>query len=87
MVLAHWNNSLWVDMLLHLDTLFWFRVNKLLLFLLNAAYLAEKQQIPISVFSLTRQELKPTIYRNRGDHANHYTTDAFHIFWIIAHFA
>ena len=32
---------------LHLDTLFWFRVNQSLLFLLNAAYLSEKQQIPI----------------------------------------
>jgi hypothetical protein len=34
-------------MSLHLDTLFWFRANQSLLFLLNAACLAEKQQIPI----------------------------------------
>jgi hypothetical protein len=34
-------------MSLHLDTLFWFRANQSLLFLLNAAFLAEKQQIPI----------------------------------------
>jgi hypothetical protein len=27
-VLAHWNNSLWVDMSLHSDTLFWFRANQ-----------------------------------------------------------
>jgi hypothetical protein len=32
---------------LHSDTLFWFWANQSLLFLLNAAYLAEKQQIPI----------------------------------------
>ena len=32
---------------LHKDTLFWFRANQSLLFLLNAACLAEKQQIPI----------------------------------------
>ena len=35
------------DMLFHLDTLFWFRVNQSLLLLLNAACLLEKQQIPI----------------------------------------
>jgi hypothetical protein len=46
-VLAHWNNSLRVDMSLHLDTLFWFRANQSLLFLLNATCLTEKQQIPI----------------------------------------
>ena len=34
-------------MSLHSDTLFWFRANQSLLFLLNAACLAEKQQIPI----------------------------------------
>ena len=28
------------------------------------------------VFGFTRQVLKPTIYRTRGEHANHYTTDA-----------
>ena len=38
--LAHWNNSPWVDMSLHSDTLFWFRANQSLLFLLNAVFLA-----------------------------------------------
>jgi arginine deiminase len=38
-VLADWNN-----MSLHLDTLFWFWDNS---FLLNAAYLAEKHNIPV----------------------------------------
>jgi len=46
-VLSHWNNSPWVDMSLHSGTLFWFRANQSLLLLLNAAYLAGKQQIPI----------------------------------------
>ena len=46
-VLVHWNNSPRVYMSLHSDTLLWFRANQSLLVLLNAAYLAEKQQIPI----------------------------------------
>ena len=50
-VLTHWNNSLWVDMSLHVHILFWFRVNQSLLFLLNATCLAEKQQIKF-VYSL-----------------------------------
>jgi hypothetical protein len=37
-----------VDMSLHSDTLFLFRAEQSLLFLLNAAGLTEKQQIPIS---------------------------------------
>jgi hypothetical protein len=45
-VLVHWNNSPQVDMLLHLDTLAWFRANHTLLLLLNAACL-EKEQILI----------------------------------------
>ena len=49
-VLAHWNNSLRADMSLHSDTLFWFRANQSLLFLLNVVCLAEKQQIPILVW-------------------------------------
>jgi hypothetical protein len=28
------------------------------------------------VLDLTREEFEPTIYRTRGEHANHYTTDA-----------
>jgi hypothetical protein len=47
LLLAHWNNSLRIDMSLHSDTLFWFLDNQPLLFLLNAACLAEKQLIPI----------------------------------------
>ena len=40
-------NSPREDMSLHSDTLSWFRANESLLFLLNAAWLAGKQQIPI----------------------------------------
>jgi hypothetical protein len=72
---SYWNNSPRVDMSLHSDTLFWFRGNQSLLFLLNAACLAEKQQISI-VFGLTRERLLPMGYRTRGEHANHYATDA-----------
>ena len=46
-VLVHWKNSPWIDMSFHSDTLSWLRANQYLLFLLNAAWLAEKQQIPI----------------------------------------
>ena len=45
--------------------------------------LAEKQQIPILVFDLTRSGIEPTIYRIRGEHANHYTTDAVQITIVI----
>ena len=54
-VLAHWNNSQGVDMSLHSNTLSWIRANQSLLFLLNAACLAEKQQIVILVFGLNLQ--------------------------------
>jgi hypothetical protein len=64
-------------MSLHSDTLFWIRANQSLLFLLNAAFLAKKQQIPI-LYSFVWQDRGslPTIYRTRGQHANHYATDA-----------
>ena len=78
-MLAHWNNSLRIDMLPHSDMLSWFRANQSLLFLLNAACLVEKQQIPILVFGLTRSGLKPTIYCTQGEHANQYTTDAVNL--------
>ena len=40
------NNSRWIDMSPHSDTLSWFRVNQSLLFLLNVVCLAERHQIP-----------------------------------------
>ena len=56
-VLAHWNNNPRVDMSLHSDTLFWFRVNQSWLFLLNDVCLVEKQQIPM---------LKSLVWPDRG---------------------
>jgi hypothetical protein len=50
-----------------------------MLFLLNAACLVEKQQIPILESLVSRPGLKPTIYRTRGNHANHYATNAVHV--------
>ena len=43
----------------------------------TVACIAEKQQIPILVFCLTRPGLEPTIYHTRGEHANHYTTESY----------
>ena len=65
-VLAHWNNSTQIDMLLHSDTLSWFQPNQTVLFLLNAVHLVEKQKIPIPVFGLTWPGLEPTIYHTQG---------------------
>jgi hypothetical protein len=31
------------------------------------------------VFGMTRSGLEPTIYRNRGEHSNHYAADAVRI--------
>ena len=44
-VLAHWNNSPRIDISPHQDALSWFWTNQSLLFPLNAACLAEQQQI------------------------------------------
>ena len=37
------------------------------------------------VFGLTRPGVEPTIYHTRGEHANHYTTDAVYYFykWLV----
>jgi hypothetical protein len=48
---------------LHSDTLFWFGANQSLLFLLNAAFLVEKQQIPI-VYSF--------VWQDRGSYPHRY---------------
>ena len=69
-VLAHYSPC--VDMSLHSDTLFWFRANQSLLFLLNAA--CNKYQLHSLCFY--RPVLESTIYCTRGEHANHYATDA-----------
>ena len=41
-MLVYWNNSLWVDMSLHLNTLSWFRTNQSLLLLLSLTYVISK---------------------------------------------
>ena len=46
-VLAHWHNSPRQKCRSTRDTLFWFWANQSLFLLLNAACLADKQQIPI----------------------------------------
>ena len=57
---AHWNNSPRIDMSFHSDTLSWFRANQCLLLVLNAGWLAAKQQIPV-LYSLIWHDraLKP----------------------------
>ena len=50
LVLAHWNNSQWVDRLHHSDKLSWFRVNQSLLILRNAVCLEKKPQISILLY-------------------------------------
>ena len=55
----------------HSETLSWFRANHSLIYLLNAVCLAEKQQILILFSGLTQM-----IESTRGEHVNHYTTDA-----------
>jgi hypothetical protein len=68
--LAHWNNSPREDVSLHSDILSWFQVNQYQLLLLDAACLAEKQQIThLTVFGFTRTELELTIYRTQCKHA------------------
>jgi hypothetical protein len=45
-VLDHWSSNPQIEMSSHSDTLSWFRPTQSLLFLLNSACLAKKQQIP-----------------------------------------
>jgi hypothetical protein len=63
----------------HTDTLFWFRTKQSLLFLINAAC-REATNTNFIVFGLTfgltRSGFEPMIYCTRGEHANHYTTNA-----------
>ena len=51
-VLDNWTNSPVVDMSLQLDTLSWFLSYQYFLLLLNDVCSAEKQQIPIFIYSL-----------------------------------
>jgi hypothetical protein len=78
-VLAHWSNNLQVGMSLRLNTLSWFKANQSLLLLLNAACLAKKQQIPISIFGLTRPCLNTMLYYTLQVPHYHYTIWCSHI--------
>jgi hypothetical protein len=44
-------------------------------FILKVVWLAEKKQIQISVFGITRPGLEPMIYNTWGQYANQYATD------------
>jgi hypothetical protein len=44
-VLAHWNNSLWIDISPHSVTLSWFRANQSLIFLLNNVCMSEESSV------------------------------------------
>ena len=74
---AHCKNRRRIDMSFHSHTLFWFWANQSFVLLISAMCLAEKQQnICLIVFGLTRLALEPKIYRIRGEHVNHNTTNA-----------
>ena len=69
--------SLRVDMSLHLCMLSWLRANQSLLLLLNTTCLEEKQQIQILKSLVWADSLVD--YRIRGEHSNHYITDALYL--------
>ena len=50
--------------------------NQSLLSSLMFVFNGEATNTSLIVFSLTLSELEPTIYQPRGEHANHYPTDA-----------
>ena len=65
--LVNWYISPRVDMSPHFDILFWFRTNQSLLFILIAACLAEKQQIPI---------LRSLVWPDLGSNTRYTTLEA-----------
>ena len=69
-MLAYERNSPQEDVPLYPDTLFWLLVDQSLLLLQKAA------NTNFYVFDLTRSGIEPTTFRYRGEHANHYTTEA-----------
>jgi hypothetical protein len=74
-VLAHWNNSRWVDMSLHTE---WLQIPSQPLFTLTpwcCVLSGEAANTNIIVFGLTRPRLEPTISFTWSEHTNHYTTD------------
>jgi hypothetical protein len=79
-VLAHWNNSLQVDM-----------SPRHIILILNQPVLAlspqccllsrEATNTNFIVFALTWSGLEPTTYHTWSEHANHYITDVVCFFW------
>lgn len=69
--LAHRSNSLQVDMLPLLDTLFWIQDNQSSLYLKYAAYTAENQPLLIetSLVGLDQGSNPSSTFRTRSDHA------------------
>lgn len=82
-VLAHWKNSLRVNVRCTRTPYFDSDANRLRSYSL-AVCLTEKQHKPIwQFFSLTRHGLKPKIYRTQGEYSNNYTTLSFFlIIWL-----
>lgn len=70
-------------MSLHFDTLSYFQTNQSLPLLIKAAFLVEKQQIPIAIFGWTQLGFKPIVYHTQGKHTNYYTVTSgtVHSFW------
>jgi hypothetical protein len=68
LALANWNKCSWVDMLSYSIRIF--LANQFPFFLLNAACLVVFTNF--IVFGLTQPGVEPTMYRTRGEHANHY---------------
>ena len=66
-VLAHWNNSLWIDMSTHSDTLFWFWANQSALSPQCCVLRGEATNTNFILFGLTWLGLEPTIYHTRSE--------------------
>ena len=61
-VIVHWNNSTRVDMSLRSDTVYWFRTNQSLLFLLNAVCLARSYKYFHNVWVFFNYRIKSCSY-------------------------
>ena len=78
---AHCNNSPWVVMSLHSETLYWFHANQFLLLLINSAltFLVEASNTNFIDFVLMRLWLELTVYCPRSEYANYYTTEKYYL--------
>jgi hypothetical protein len=77
-VLAHWNNSPEREMVPHSGTHYPQIPSQPVFALSPKSYMfsGEATNTNFIVFGLTRPGLEPMIYHTRGEHANHYTTNA-----------